>query len=90
MPTADFGKLEKVLRIGEGRRLKRLAQQADYIATLEPDFQKLSDDELRGTTTALRERFDNGESLDELLFEAYAAVREARWRDRSSGCSTSR
>ena len=80
MPTADFGKLEKVLRIGEGRRLKRLAQQADYIATLEPDFQKLSDDELRGTTTALRERFDNGESLDELLFEAYAAVREARWR----------
>ena len=39
MPTTDFGKLEKVLRIGEGRRLKRLAQQAAYIAELEPDFQ---------------------------------------------------
>ncbi len=81
MPTVDFGKLEKVLRVGEGRRMKRLAQQADYIASLEPDFQKLSDEELTGTTAALRERLDNGESLDELLFEAYAAVREARWRE---------
>ena len=81
MPTADFGKLEKVLRLGEGRRLKRLAQQADYIASLEPDFQKLSDEELRGTTAKLRERYEDGETLDELLFEAYAAVREARWRE---------
>jgi len=81
MPTADFGKLEKVLRLGEGRRMKRLAAQADYIATLEPDFQKLSDDELRGTTAALRERLENGEPLDDLLFESYAAVRESRWRE---------
>src|SRR5687767_13992510 len=81
MPTADFGKLEKVLRLGEGRRMKRLAAQADYIASLEPDFQKLSDEELSGTTAALRERLANGESLDELLFEAYAAAREARWRE---------
>lgn len=81
MPTADFGKLEKVLRLGEGRRMKRLAAQADYIASLEPDFQKLSDEELRGTTAAFRERLENGEPLDELLFEAYAAVREARWRE---------
>src|SRR5687767_320231 len=81
MPTADFGKLEKVLRLGEGRRMKRLAAQADYIASLEPDFQKLSDAELAGTTAALRERLENGEALDELLFEAYAAVREARKRE---------
>ena len=81
MPTADFGKLDKVLRLGEGRRMKRLAAQADYIASLEPDFQKLSDEELRGTTAALRERLENGEPLDDLLFEAYAAVREARWRE---------
>src|SRR5688500_10191742 len=80
MLTASFGELEKVLRVGEGRRRKRLAQQADYIASLEPDFQAMSDDELRGTTARLRERLENGESLDELLFEAYAAVREARWR----------
>jgi preprotein translocase subunit SecA len=80
MPT-DFGKFDKVLRLGEGRRMKRLAAQADYIASLEPDFQKLSDEELSGTTAALRERLENGEPLDDLLFEAYAAVREARWRE---------
>ncbi|MGH3071333.1 MAG: preprotein translocase subunit SecA, partial [Gaiellaceae bacterium] len=81
MPTANFGKLEKVLRVGEGRRVKRLAQQASYIASLEPDFQAMSDEELRGLTARFRERLDNGEALDELLFEAYAAVREARWRE---------
>ena len=81
MPSAGLGQFEKVLRLGEGRRMKRLAQQADYIASLEPDFQTLSDEELRGTTAKLRERLANGESLDELLFEAYAAAREARWRE---------
>src|SRR5581483_7618585 len=60
----DFGGFEKFLRAGEGRRVKRLAQQAAYITTLEPDFNKLSDDE-----------------LEELLFEAFAAVREARLRE---------
>jgi len=81
MPTQSFGRLEKVLRVGEGRRMKRLKQQADYIATLEPDFQKLSDEELRGQTAEFRQRLENGASLDELLFEVYAAVREARWRE---------
>src|SRR6188768_298692 len=81
MPTQSLGKIEKVLRFGEGRRMKRLAQQAAYIATLERDLQKLSHEELRATTARFRERLANGESLDELLFEAYAAVREARWRE---------
>ena len=48
MAGTDLGGFEKVLRVGEGRRVKRLAEQAAYITTLEPDFQKLSDDELRG------------------------------------------
>jgi preprotein translocase subunit SecA len=77
----QLGSLEKVLRVGEGRRLKRLAQQAAYITTLEPDFEKLSDEELRGKTIEFRERLANGESLEELLFEAFAAVREARKRE---------
>ncbi len=77
MPTTDFGSFEKVLRLGEGRRGKRLAQQAQYIGTLEPDFEQLSDDELRGKTAEFRERIANGETLDEILFEAFAAVREA-------------
>jgi preprotein translocase subunit SecA len=81
MPTASYGRLEKVLRLGEGRRTKRLQQQAAYIATLEPDFQAMSDEEMRGLTARFRERLENGERLDDLLFEAYAAVREARWRE---------
>src|SRR3954452_8501084 len=76
-----IGSLEKALRFGEGRRLKRLHEQAAYIATLEPDFQKLSDDELRAKSAEFRQRLENGEALDDLLFEAYAAVREARIRE---------
>ena len=73
----QFGSIEKVLRVGEGRRLKRLAEQAAYIGTLEPEFEKLSDADLVAKTAELRERVANGESLDEILFEAFAAVREA-------------
>ena len=61
--------------------MKRLQEQAAYIATLEPEFQALSDDELRGKTAEFRQRLENGEELDNLLFEAYAAVREARLRE---------
>jgi preprotein translocase subunit SecA len=73
----QLGAFEKVLRVGEGRRLKRLKQQAQYVSTLEPDFEKLSEAELAAKTVEFRERFANGESLDELLFEGFAAVREA-------------
>jgi preprotein translocase subunit SecA len=81
MPAIGSGTLEKALRFGEGRRMKRVAEQAAYIATLEPEFQKLSDEELRGKTVEFRERFANGETLEDLLFEAFAAVREARVRE---------
>src|SRR6476646_3340277 len=81
MSATEFGKFEKVLRLGEGRRVKRLQEQAAYIATLEPDFQALSDDELRAKTVEFRERLENGETVEELLFEAFAAVREARVRE---------
>ncbi|HKD32149.1 MAG TPA: hypothetical protein VKB73_01630, partial [Gaiellaceae bacterium] len=72
-----LGSLEKVLRVGEGRRLKRLRQQADYITSLEPEYEKLSDAELTGKTAEFRQRIENGEPVDELVFDAYAAVREA-------------
>jgi preprotein translocase subunit SecA len=80
MPSQDLGALEKVLRAGEGRRVKRLAQQAAYVATLEPDFEKLSDAELAQKTVEFKQRLENGETLEELLFEAFAAVREAAKR----------
>ncbi len=73
----QLGAFEKVLRVGEGRRLKRLAEQAAYIGTLEPEFEQLSDAELAGKTAEFRQRLENGESLDDLVFEAFAAVREA-------------
>src|SRR3954463_6570074 len=76
----DLGSLEKVLRLGEGRRLKRLKAQAEYVASLEPDFETLSDAELAGKTAEFKQRIENGEALEELLFEAYAAVREAAKR----------
>ena len=73
----QLGSLEKVLRLGEGRRIKRLAEQAAYIGTLEPEFEALSDADLTGKTAEFRQRIENGEPLDELVFEAFAAVREA-------------
>src|SRR6478752_4905358 len=76
----DLGSLEKVLRLGEGRRLKRLQNQAEYVATLEPDFEQLSDEDLAAKTVEFKQRYENGETLEELLFEAYAAVREAAKR----------
>src|SRR5919198_116408 len=76
----NYGALERVLRMGEGRRVKKLAEQAAYITSLEPDFETLSDEELAGKTVEFRQRLENGEDLDELVFEAYAAVREAAKR----------
>ena len=74
---AQVGSFEKVLRVGEGRRTKRLQQQAEYISTLEPDFEKLTDEQLAAKTVEFKQRIENGEHVDDLLFEAFAAVREA-------------
>src|SRR3989442_3731753 len=74
----QLGSFEKILRVGKGRRMKRLAEQAAYITSIEPEFQALSDEELRAKTTEFKERLEKGETLEELLFEALAAVREAR------------
>jgi preprotein translocase subunit SecA len=79
--SSSLGPLEKAFRVGEGRRLKRLRSQADYITSLEPGFEKLTDDDLRGKTAEFRERLENGEDLNNLVFEAFAAVREARKRE---------
>jgi preprotein translocase subunit SecA len=72
--------LEKVLRVGEGRVLRRLEAYAKAVNALEDDFKELTDDELRSETVELRERYSRGESLDDLLPEAFAAVREASVR----------
>ena len=72
--------LERVLRVGEGRTLRRLQRYAAAVNHLEEDFSELTDEELKNETVELRERYSNGESLDDLLPETFAAVREAAKR----------
>ncbi|MGH3429416.1 MAG: preprotein translocase subunit SecA, partial [Mycobacteriales bacterium] len=72
--------LEKILRAGEGRVLRRLKGIAQAINGMEDDFTDLTDAELRTLTDEFKERFADGETLDELLPEAFAAVREAASR----------
>ena len=75
-----MGFLSKLLTMGEGKQLKRYQAKVDKINALEPEFQALSDEELAAKTQEFRERYAAGESLDDLLPEAFAAVREASVR----------
>ena len=72
--------LDKVLRAGEGRILRKLKALAEQVNALEDDFSGLSDDDLRAMTDEFRQRHEDGESLDDLLPEAFATVREAAKR----------
>ncbi|WP_343443346.1 preprotein translocase subunit SecA [Micromonospora schwarzwaldensis] len=72
--------LEKVLRAGEGRMVRRLKAIAAAVNSIEDDYVNLSDDELRGMTDQFKERLADGETLDDLLPEAFAVCREAASR----------
>jgi len=72
--------LAKLLRAGEGKSVRRLSVIAEHIETLEDDYVDLTDAELREQTDVFKERFADGETLDDLLPEAYAVVREAARR----------
>ncbi|MBQ6524355.1 MAG: preprotein translocase subunit SecA [Atopobiaceae bacterium] len=74
------GLFARLLSRGADKQLKELRALADRVGTLEPTFHALSDDDLRGQTALFKERYNNGESLDDLLPEAFAAVREASQR----------
>ncbi len=69
--------LNRLLRAGETKLVKRLARDAQDIDALEPEMQALTDAQLRAKTEEFRERYEAGESLDDLMFEAFAVVREA-------------
>ncbi|HEU0169889.1 MAG TPA: preprotein translocase subunit SecA, partial [Acidimicrobiales bacterium] len=69
--------LDRFLRVGEGKKVRALQSLVPDIGELEPEMQSLSDDALRAKTGEFRQRLDNGESLDDLLIEAFAVVREA-------------
>ena len=72
--------LEKLLRTGEGRTLKRLRNYTTAINNLSAEFEEMSDAEIREETDRFKERYADGETLDALLPEAFAAVREASSR----------
>ncbi|MFL6044098.1 MAG: preprotein translocase subunit SecA [Propionibacteriaceae bacterium] len=72
--------MDRLLRLGEGKLLKQLGNIAKQVNAIEDDFVAMSDEELRGQTAEFRGRYDNGETLESLLPEAFATVREASRR----------
>ncbi len=75
-----MGVLDRLLRVGEGKKLKALGSLVPDINALEPEMQALTDDGLRAKTPEFRDRLANGEDLDDLLIEAFAVVREGARR----------
>jgi preprotein translocase subunit SecA len=72
--------LQKILRLGEGRKAKALQKIVDGVNALSDEVAALTDDELKAKTAHFRERLEAGETLDDLQVEAFAVVREAAWR----------
>ena len=75
-----MGLFSKIMGTHSQRELKRIYPLVDKIEALGPEMEKLSYDELRKKTTAFKERLEQGETLDDLLVEAFAVVREAAYR----------
>jgi preprotein translocase subunit SecA len=72
--------IQKIATLGEGRKIKRLEDVVALVNTFEPEVEDLSNEDLRGKTQEFRRRLADGETLDDLLPEAFAAVREAARR----------
>ncbi|HLR03594.1 MAG TPA: preprotein translocase subunit SecA [Virgibacillus sp.] len=74
------GVLTKIFGDGNKKRLNKLNKKVDLIDALEEQYEALSDDDLKNKTAEFKERYENGETLDDLMVEAYAVVREASKR----------
>ena len=72
--------VDKALRMGEGRQIKKLENVVKATNALEDEIAALDDEELKGQTAKFKQRIENGESLDKLMPEAFATVREASKR----------
>ena len=75
-----MGVFDKILRAGEGKKVRAVQALVPEINALEPEIQALSDDQLRAKTVEFRERLDNGATIDDLMLEAFAITREAALR----------
>jgi len=72
--------VDKILRIGEGKILRQLASISQSVNVIEDDFVAMTDEELQAQTVAFKERLEAGETLDDVMPEAFATVREAAKR----------
>jgi NADH-quinone oxidoreductase subunit D len=75
-----MGLLDRILRVGDGKKLKALSGIIPDVNALEPEIHKLSDDALRAKTAEFRQRIERGEMLDDLLIDAFAVTRETALR----------
>lgn len=74
------GLLKKIFGTKNDREIKALTKEVEKINALESEYEKLSDDDLKNKTNIFKERLQNGETLDDILVEAFATVREASKR----------
>jgi len=74
------GLLKKIFGTKNDREIKALTKEVEKINALESEYEKLSDEELKNKTNIFKERLQNGETLDDILVEAFATVREASKR----------
>ncbi|MBQ2717107.1 MAG: preprotein translocase subunit SecA [Clostridia bacterium] len=75
-----MGFIRYILESDSRRSIKKIGQMADKILALSPKYEQMTDDELKNQTVVLKERLQNGETLDQILFDAFAVVREASYR----------
>ena len=72
--------IEKIIGTYSQRELKRITPIVEEVMALEDKYTALSEEELKGKTKELKERLNNGETLDDILPDAFATMREAAWR----------
>ena len=75
-----MGLLTKIFGTHSQREIKKIRPLVDKILALEGEYAALSEEELKGKTALFKERLAKGETLDDILVEAFAAIREAAWR----------
>ncbi len=75
-----MGFINKIFGTYSDRQLKKLEKYVDYIESLDEKYSAMSNEELAGTTVILKERLANGETLEDIMADAYAAIREADYR----------
>ncbi len=75
-----MGFMDKVFGDSSAKEVKKAEKQAELVLALEPEMAKLTDEELRAKTEEFKSRLANGETLDDILVEAFAVCREAAWR----------